>query len=686
MVMTEAKIGIGTLINNRYQIQDVLGQGGFGRTYLASDIERFDEQCVLKEFVPTYTKRYEVQKARDLFEREARILYKINHPQIPKFLAWFEEAESLFIVQEYINGETYFRLLNDRLAQQGQPFSPSEVSQWLQTLLPVLDYLHNHDIVHRDISPDNIMLPNGQWQPMLIDFGLVKQRVSQIWSITSNNVSPLPESSFVGKIGYSPPEQVRMGQCYPCSDLYSLAVSAIVLLTGKEPGALMDRSLEWQWRSQVEVDDRLGDILTKMLSEKPDDRYQSAAEILALLQPAPAAQYSDGLALTLEIEIDETDKNQQIAEIEETDYFKELQAQADALRNDLYSDLAPQDASVYPDFPFDGATVTHADSSIFEALSPDHAPDLAPDLVPDLVPNLAPAEAGAQLGTDFLDHCQHSLSRYIGVVAGCVVEDTIADHPDLSPAQLIVALAAEIPHPQQAAEFTQSMAAALAPPIIPAFSREPTVSRDRQVFEVLPPERAPEFTPELESEFTPELAPERASSQLDATFLQHCQQALSRYIGMMAPCILEDTLYDYPDLSPGQLIDALAAAIPNRQQAKEFQQRLTAELVALVTPPPLPVRQSDRTLGPQSSFSTAPPSGRSLQPDLTPQLTPAFTKQCQQELTRCIGPMAKYIVEETLEQNDHLSGQQLIETLAGAIPNAKQAQEFRQRLIVSLNA
>jgi len=346
--MAEAKIGVGTLINNRYQIQDILGQGGFGRTYLAFDIERFDERCVLKEFLPTHTKRYAVQKARELFEREARILYKVNHPQIPKFLAWFEYAESLFIVQEYINGKTYFNLLADRLAHQHQPFSQLEVRQWLQDLLPVLDYLHGNDIVHRDISPDNIMLPDGQTQPVLIDFGLVKQRVSQFWEITSNNAGSSSEASFVGKFGYSPMEQIRMGQCYPCSDLYSLAVTAIVLLTGKEPGGLMDRSLEWQWRSLVDIDDHLAGILDKMLSEKPSDRYQSAAEILALLQPELPSLPGDGLSLTLEIEIDETNKNLQIAEIEETDYFKQLQAQADLLRNDCYADIETPSLSELP--------------------------------------------------------------------------------------------------------------------------------------------------------------------------------------------------------------------------------------------------------------------------------------------------------------------------------------------------
>lgn len=232
--MLKAEIEIGTIVKNRYQIQGVLGRGGFGRTYLASNVERCGEMCVLKVFLPTNTDQAAIQRSRKLFEREARVLYKINHPQVPKFLAWFEEAEQLFIVQEYIDGKTYFRLLRER-QKQGNLFSESEIMQWLKDLLPVLGHLHENNIVHRDISPDNIMLPKGQSKPVLIDFGLVKQKVSQIWANGSPSANESEHLSFVGKFGYSPPEQIRVGQCYPCSDLYALAVTAIVLLTGREP-------------------------------------------------------------------------------------------------------------------------------------------------------------------------------------------------------------------------------------------------------------------------------------------------------------------------------------------------------------------------------------------------------------------------------------------------------------------
>ncbi|MGK7874263.1 MAG: protein kinase [Xenococcaceae cyanobacterium] len=280
---TAAEISSGTLIDNRYLIQRVLGQGGFGRTYLVSDQRRFDKLCVLKEFVPSGTEEYVVQKSRELFQREAEVLNKLAHPQIPKFLAWFEENGRLFLVQEYIDGKTYLALINERQLQ-GQAFSEAEVIQWLRNLLPVLDYIHSCNIIHRDISPDNIMLSSQGGQPVLIDLGIVKEAMTQLHNSTASSYGNSGQVSLVGKVGYSPSEQICMGKCYPNSDLYSLAVTALVLLTGKHPSELFDGySMKWQWKKYVNISDNLAPILDKMLAETPKDRYQSAQEVLAEL-------------------------------------------------------------------------------------------------------------------------------------------------------------------------------------------------------------------------------------------------------------------------------------------------------------------------------------------------------------------------------------------------------------------
>jgi serine/threonine-protein kinase len=593
----EAEIKPGTLINNRYQIQRLLGQGGFGRTYLASDTERFGELCVLKEFVPSSRAEYIVQKSRELFEREARVLYQINHPQIPKFLAWFTHAAGLFLVQEYIDGRTYSSLLWER-QQRGELFSEAEVTQWLKDLLPVLAYLHECKIVHRDISPDNIMLPSGQSQPMLIDFGLVKQQVTQIWATSPESPGGMVQQSFVGKFGYSPPEQIRMGQCYPCSDLYALAVTALVLLTGREPTWLLAQgSLEWEWRSYVNVSDHLAQILDKMLTEKPKDRYQSAQEVLANLQlhASPGIMAMSQPLIELHIEIDEDRKNRQVAEIEETDYFQQLLKQAEQFSNNFETKSETQLKAEFPQLSTlpEEIAASRSSSNIDSGTQPEAA----------ILPKLDPA---------FIDRCQQKLTHYIGSMARLILEEVLEQNPVASPQQLVEALVAEIPNPQKAQEFKKSI------------------------------------------EIEPEIQPKPATlPKLNSAFIKRCQQELARCIGPMASCILDETLAECPEISPQQLVETLAAEIPTPQKVQEFKKRVETELK--IQPKPVKVSK--------------------------PKLNSAFIKRCEQELTRCIGPMASSIVDETLAKYPEISLQQLVEALVAEIPNPQKAMEFRQHLL-----
>ena len=117
VVPFKTEILSGTVIDNRYIIQSLLGQGGLGRTYLALDTRRFNEACVLKEFAPTGTGYNELEKCRSLFKREAKILYQFEHIQIPRFLACFEADGRLFLVQEFVNGKAYSTLLQERQKQ-----------------------------------------------------------------------------------------------------------------------------------------------------------------------------------------------------------------------------------------------------------------------------------------------------------------------------------------------------------------------------------------------------------------------------------------------------------------------------------------------------------------------------------------------------------------------------------------
>lgn len=395
------EIPSGTLIDNRYMVQNLLGQGGLGRTYLASDTRRFNELCVLKEFSPRGNGVHSLQKSCDLFKREAEILYQIHHPQIPNFLAYFEGDGRLFLVQEYVDGRTYSNILKE-YRKQGSCFSEAAVVDWLNKLLPVLEYIHQHDVIHRDISPDNIMLPAGRNLPVLIDFGIGKQVVDGDHSDSGDEeISYVGKMSLVGKIGYAPHEQIRLGICSPSSDLYALGVTAVVMLTCKDPYVLVDQyTLQWQWRSYAAVSVGFGQILDKMLADRPSERYQASYEVTADLRQLVQSDASM-LSLPESVSLPET-------------LIDPLPAAA-SLR------LPPQ--------------VNNAGTHVVESL--------------------APVEGTGSLPIEdaFIQQCQESLAYYIGPMAAFIVEEVMHSEPQLSRTEFIDSLAQEIPSPTEALEF-----------------------------------------------------------------------------------------------------------------------------------------------------------------------------------------------------------------------------------------
>lgn len=280
----QTAIAVGTLLQNHYKIIKLLGQGGFGRTYLAEDEGRFNERCAIKEFVPIKGQDRFSDKATQLFQREASVLYQIIHPQIPKFRATFEEQERLFLVQDYVEGPTYHEVLNQR-KQQGQHFSEAEVKRFLQQMLPVLAHIHAKGIIHRDISPDNIIQRQADQLPVLIDFGVVKEVVTRMQLSPAEAAGSVSQATTVGKAGYAPSEQMQTGKAYPSSDLYALAVTAIVLLTGREPQTLFDDvNFAWNWQPLVTVTPGFAAVLNKALQYRPSDRYQSVSQMAQALQ------------------------------------------------------------------------------------------------------------------------------------------------------------------------------------------------------------------------------------------------------------------------------------------------------------------------------------------------------------------------------------------------------------------
>lgn len=269
-------------LRGRYSPIKLLGQGGFGRTYLALDRDRLDAYCVIKQFSPQVEGTKSVGKAVQLFNQEAMRLYELGeHPQIPALLAYFEQDEYLYLVQQYIEGQTLFQELSRR-----GPFEETQIREILMALLPVIQFIHDHQVIHRDITPMNILRRKTDQLLMLIDFGVAKQLSESL---------PSQPGTRIGTEGYSPLEQFRGGQAYPASDLYSLGATCIHLLTNIKPDHLYNPlDGQWIWREKMadqgrNVSDEFAHVLNCMLKDLVNDRYQSANDVLHDLRMATGA-------------------------------------------------------------------------------------------------------------------------------------------------------------------------------------------------------------------------------------------------------------------------------------------------------------------------------------------------------------------------------------------------------------
>lgn len=260
----------------------VARSGGFGRTYLAEDLDKLQGHCVIKQFAPQLQGSKALQKATQMFEQEARRLEHLGeHPQIPTLQAYFEQDFRLYLVQQYIQGQTLAEL------QQYGVYSEQRVGQLLFDLLNILNFVHAQQVIHRDIKPENIMRHQSDGKLMLIDFGIAKQ-------LTAIAAKP---GTMVGTFGYVPSEQMQAGEAYHSSDLYSLGATCFHLLTNIHPWELWKQQgygwlNNWQQHLSQPVSQELRQILGQMLQEDRTQRYQSAEAVLVdlnrLLCPAIA--------------------------------------------------------------------------------------------------------------------------------------------------------------------------------------------------------------------------------------------------------------------------------------------------------------------------------------------------------------------------------------------------------------
>ncbi|MDZ8135513.1 MAG: serine/threonine-protein kinase [Nostoc sp. DedQUE04] len=269
--------GTKLLLKERYRAIKPIGQGGFGKTFLAMDEDKPSKpRCVIKQFYPQSQGTSTLAKAVELFNQEAVQLDELGkHPQIPELLAYFTQEARQYLVQEFIDGQN----LAQELAHRGA-FSEIEIWQLLNDLLSVLQFCHAKHVIHRDIKPENIILRESDRKLVLVDFGAAKSATGAALNKTGTTI---------GSPEYVAPEQMR-GRAIFASDIYSLGATCINLLTARSPFDSYDTSNDtWVWQQylQTPVSNQLSRILNKMLESIPIRRYQTVDEVLKDLNQQP---------------------------------------------------------------------------------------------------------------------------------------------------------------------------------------------------------------------------------------------------------------------------------------------------------------------------------------------------------------------------------------------------------------
>ena len=272
----------GQLFRDRYRAMRLLGRGGFGVTYLAQDtLLPGSPLCVIKQLSPKVNNPLSLERAKVRFKREAKILSRLgSHSQIPMLLDYFTVKGEFYLVQEYIQGET----LSKEVRRSG-PQNETKVKQFLQEILPVIKYVHRHRVIHRDIKPPNIIRCRNDGRLVLIDFGAVREYLS---NQVDDPFQKSPTTQFVGTMGFAPPEQLALRPTY-ASDIYALGVTCLFMLTGRSPIEFESapETGEILWRSHVQVSSHFATVLNKMLKFSADERYQKIDDVKRTLDLEP---------------------------------------------------------------------------------------------------------------------------------------------------------------------------------------------------------------------------------------------------------------------------------------------------------------------------------------------------------------------------------------------------------------
>jgi serine/threonine protein kinase len=390
------------VLRGRYQVFQALGSGGFGQTYLARDLHRpAYPKCVVKHLKPNTDNTKFLNTAKRLFHSEAAILEQLgNHDQIPQLLAYFEEDQDLFLVQELIEG---YSLETELLATPR--WTEDQVVQLLRQVLEILEFIHAHQVIHRDINPSNLIRRQQDSKLVLIDFGAVKQIQTQLQS-PQEQVS---RTVMIGTPGYISREQ-SIGQPRLNSDIYSLGMIAIQALTGLHPSQLErdPYTEEIVWLHHVTISSGLTDVLSRMVLSNFRHRYGSATEVLDALRQFDRAT------------------NASMQPVKAPPPPRSVQ--------DSISNVTPSNSSKVSSNP-NVSSNTNVSST----------PSTASGRLFDRACN-----------EQFIRQCERDLTEFVGPIAGFIVQKAIKTYPDISRLDFVRIVSAEISdNPQTALKFQQ---------------------------------------------------------------------------------------------------------------------------------------------------------------------------------------------------------------------------------------